>query len=114
MSVLTGAAIREAVEAGTIIINPFDRASVNPNSVNLHLHNELLEYDSTQHFDWFEKPPQPRHIVIPEVGWTLLPGFFYLGRTVEWVELYNHQGQLDGRSGGARLSLLVHQCGGFI
>ena len=29
-----------------IVIDPFDENQVNPNSYNLRLHNELLEYDS--------------------------------------------------------------------
>ena len=43
--ILSGKKIEEYLDSN-IIIKPFDKKRVNPNSYNLRLHDELLVYDS--------------------------------------------------------------------
>ena len=64
-----------------IIIEPFSRDRLNPNSYNLSLADELLVYEN----DVLDmKSPNPtRRVVIPESGLTLEPNRLYLGRTNE-------------------------------
>jgi dCTP deaminase len=45
MPLLTGPEIAKRVREGSLKIEPFDPANVNPNSYNLRLHDELLVYE---------------------------------------------------------------------
>ena len=70
-----------------IIIEPFDRSKLNPNSYNLSLHNELMVYDCPI-LDM--KVPNPaRKITIPPEGLLLEPNRLYLGRTKEYTKTTN-------------------------
>ncbi|RME93232.1 MAG: dCTP deaminase [Candidatus Hydrogenedentota bacterium] len=94
-----------------IIIDPFQEKYLNPNSVNLTLHNELLIYQNTE-LDM--KVPNPTEsIMIPEEGLLLEPNRLYLGRTVEYTETHNLVPMLEGRSSIGRLGLFVHVTAGF-
>jgi dCTP deaminase len=94
-----------------IIINPFERKKVNPNSYNLSLHNELLVYVNSI-LD-MRKENKTKRIVIPTEGLTLEPNKLYLGRTLEYTETYNLVPMLEGRSSIGRLSLFIHVTAGF-
>jgi len=94
-----------------IVIEPYDKENINPNSYNLALHNELLAYtriplDMKQE-NAFEK------ITIPREGLVLEPQRLYLGRTVEYTETHNLVPMLEGRSSVGRLGLFVHVTAGF-
>lgn len=108
---LTGAQILAEVEAGRIVIDPFDPDQINPNSYNLRIGNWLKVYT--------EFPLDPRKdnptksLDIPEEGRVLKPGKLYLGATIELTESKDFIPELDGRSSTARLGLSVHQTGGF-
>ena len=54
-----------------IVIEPFDKSRVNPNSYNLSLYNELMVYDSKE-LD-MAKPNSASVIKIPEEGFVLNP-----------------------------------------
>ncbi|MBF1323861.1 MAG: dCTP deaminase, partial [Megasphaera micronuciformis] len=54
-----------------IVIEPFDKSRVNPNSYNLSLYNELMVYDSKE-LD-MAKPNSASVIKIPEDGFVLQP-----------------------------------------
>ena len=43
---LSGEAIIEEIEKGNIVIKPFDKESVGPNSYSVHIGNELLIYEN--------------------------------------------------------------------
>lgn len=42
--ILTGPEIFKRIQKGDIAITPYKDAALNPNSYNLHLHNELMVY----------------------------------------------------------------------
>lgn len=94
-----------------IIIEPFHRSRLNPNSYNLRLHDKLLSYTS----DTLDmKSPNPvREITIPQDGIILQPGRLYLGRTVEYTETHASVPMLEGRSSVGRLGLFIHVTAGF-
>ena len=94
-----------------IVIDPFDENQVNPNSYNLRLHNELLEYDSPI-LD-MKKENSGTKIIIPEEGLLLESNKLYLGRTIEYTETNNFIPMLEGRSSVGRLGLFVHITAGF-
>ena len=94
-----------------IIIKPFDRQQLNPNSYNLTLHNDLLVY-SGEILD-MKKKNQTEAIKIPENGLLLEPNRLYLGRTNEYTETNNLVPMLEGRSSIGRLGLFIHVTAGF-
>jgi dCTP deaminase len=108
--ILSGQAILERL-GGDIIIEPFDRARLNPNSYNLTLHNELMVYEELT-LD-MAKANRVRRIEIPQEGLVLHPNQLYLGRTVERTVTHNLVPQIEGRSSVGRLGLFVHVTAGF-
>lgn len=94
-----------------IIIEPFDRSCVNPNSYNLTLHNELLVYENNE-LDMKKLNPTKR-ITIPEEGLLLEPNRLYLGRTNEFTKTDGFVPMLEGRSSTGRLGLFIHVTAGF-
>jgi dCTP deaminase len=94
-----------------IIIDPFDRAKVNPNSYNLSLHEELITYTDIP-LDMKKENPFTE-ITIPEQGLVLAPNRLYLGRTVEYTETNGYVPMLEGRSSVGRLGIFVHVTAGF-
>jgi dCTP deaminase len=112
---LTGTEIIKMVKEKRIHISPFQEALVNPNSVNLTLSDELLEYDRYTTFDMKKgtsKPPRKIYIH-PEIGYTLSPEKLYLGSTVEECGSDEFVTCLEGRSSLARMGLEVHLTAGF-
>lgn len=94
-----------------IEITPFNPRQVNPNSYNLRLHDELLEYDLPI-LD-MKKPNSFHKVKIPEDGLVLMPHKLYLGRTVEHTKTTNYVPMLEGRSSVGRLGLFIHATAGF-
>ena len=101
-----------------IEIKPFNRNQLNPNSYNVKLHNELIEYDC----DVIDmKKDNPHHIItIPDDGLILFPNKLYLGRTVEFISTSNNNNEnkvympmISGRSSIGRLGINIHATAGF-
>ena len=108
---LSGEAIIEEIEKGNIVIKPFDKESVGPNSYSVHIGNELLIYEN----DVLEckKKSKTRKIIIPEDGYILRPGELYLSRTVEYTESNHFVPLLCGRFSLASLGVMIHITAGF-
>lgn len=108
--ILSGKEIERQI-GGNIIIEPFDKSLLNPNSYNLTLAPELLVYENTV-LDM--KVPNPcRRIEIPESGLRLEPHRLYLGRTNEYTKTEGFVPMLEGRSSTGRLGLFIHVTAGF-
>lgn len=108
---LTGNEIIRNIEEGNIEIEPFILSRINPNSYNLTLHNELMIY--TDEILDMKKDNKTERITIPEEGIVLLPGEFYLGRTVERTKTIGFAPYVEGRSSIGRLGISVHRCAAF-
>jgi dCTP deaminase len=108
--ILSGKEI-ERQQGSNIIIDPFSRDQLNPNSYNLRLHEDLMVYSS----DILDmKIPNPvEELTIPEEGLLLQPGKLYLGRTIEYTESHSYVPMLEGRSSIGRLGLFIHVTAGF-
>ena len=108
--ILSGKEIESRID-NDIIIEPFDKKRINPNSYNLSLHNELLIYkDSTLDM---KKDNEVEKLTIPSNGLVLETNRLYLGRTVEYTETKDLVPMLEGRSSIGRLGLFVHVTAGF-
>lgn len=94
-----------------IVIEPYDKNRINPNSYNLSLSNELLVYDNDL-LD-MKKENKASKIIIPEDGLILEPNKLYLGRTNEFTKTDKFVPMLEGRSSTGRLGLFIHVTAGF-
>ena len=108
--ILSGKEIENRI-GSDIIINPYDKNRINPNSYNLSLHDELIVYSETT-LDMKRDNPYQK-IQIPEDGLELEANRLYLGRTVEYTETKGLVPMLEGRSSVGRLGLFVHVTAGF-
>lgn len=108
--ILSGKEIEKQLGSG-IMIEPYDKKRLNPNSYNLTLHNELLVYENEE-LDMKAKNAT-KTLIIPQTGLTLQPGRLYLGRTVEFTKTEKFVPMLEGRSSTGRLGLFVHVTAGF-
>jgi dCTP deaminase len=111
--ILTGPQILHEIEHGTIVIDPFDKKRINPNSYNLTLHEDLLVYDE----DAFLRMNYPNKFTRFKMdkthGYLLRPGELYLGRTVERTETKEFVPMIEGRSSIGRLGIFIHITAGF-
>lgn len=103
--ILTATEIEKQVKAGHIIIQPFDKAMINPNSYNYRLGEYLTEIE-----DDVIDPKSPvsvKTFKIPPEGHVLLPGKLYLGHTFEVLGSQDYVTSLIGRSSVGRLGLYL-------
>ena len=117
--ILSDRTLREELEAGRIVIDPFDPAMVQPSSVDLRLDHRFLVFrshtraviDVKQDLSDLTEPVE----VGPDGAFVLHPGEFVLGSTAERVALPDDLvGRIEGKSSLGRLGLLIHSTAGFI
>lgn len=104
--ILTGTEIKNNVDAGRIIIDPFNKGCITTNSYDLHLGNELIYY--TEAVLDTRKPANYEKLLIPENGMVLQQGSFHLGATIETIGSDHFVPILHNRSSTARRGLFVH------
>ena len=108
--ILSGLQIESRLD-DDIVIDPYDPQQLNPNSVNLTLHDELMTYEEVV-LD-MRNANRVRRVEIPAEGYVLNPNQLYLARTVERTETHNLVPMIEGRSSIARLGIFIHAAGGF-
>ena len=108
--ILSGKEIENRID-NDIIIKPFDKNRLDPNSYNLSLSDELIVYSDSP-LDMKKDNPY-QQIKIPAEGLLLETHRLYLGRTVEYTETNNLVPMLEGRSSVGRLGLFIHVTAGF-
>jgi dCTP deaminase len=119
VSVLADRDIRTALDAGTIRIDPYDPACLQPSSVDLHLDREFRVFRNNRYpyIDPRTAQPDLTEVVAVEddEAFILHPGEFVLGQTLEWVELPDDVvARLEGKSSLGRLGLLIHSTAGYV
>jgi dCTP deaminase len=117
--ILSDRSIREALEAGTIVIDPLLEGGVQPSSVDLRIDRyfRVFRNDTTPFID--PKQAQEDLTELVEVGngkaFILHPGEFVLASTLERVQLPDDvAARLEGKSSLGRLGLLTHSTAGFV
>ena len=117
--VLSDRSIRAEVEAGRIVIDPFDPSLVQPSSVDVRVdgrfrvfHNHRYPYiDVRQPMEGLTELVEPEG----DHPFILHPGEFVLGQTLERVTLPDDLvARLEGKSSLGRLGLLIHSTAGFV
>ncbi len=108
--ILSDREILAAIEAGEIVIQPYDRSKLGTNSYDVHLGATLAVYedailDARVH-------NRIRSFQIPEEGIVLQPGRLYLGVTHEYTETHRTVPFLEGKSSVGRLGIDIHATAG--
>lgn len=108
--ILSDKKILEGIEAGSIVIEPFDRACLGTNSYDVHLGKNLAVYQDRV-LD-AKKHNQIKHFEIPQEGFVIEPGTLYLGVTEEYTETHHAVPFLEGKSSVGRLGIDIHATAG--
>jgi dCTP deaminase len=111
--------IRAEIDAGRVVLEPFDSAMIQPSSVDLRLDRlfRVFENHRYPHIDPAEDQPDLTRLVEPDDDepFILHPGEFVLGSTYEVITLPDDiAARLEGKSSLGRLGLLTHSTAGFI
>ena len=119
---LTGTEIVRQMIMGNIEIEDFDMNRIGPNSYDLILDNVFKTYrpiyqsknknDHTMYLDMLKENPF-EEFIIPDDGYTLMPGKVYIATTKERTFTNKFQPNIDGRSSVGRLGISIHQTAGF-
>lgn len=115
MSLMSDIDMIEAIGKGEIRIDPFEKGLLGPDSLDIRLGNEILvsktigkTIDPAKPENFFES----RKI---NGSFTLEPGQFVLGTTLERISLSDAvAAQIEGRSSLGRLGIMVHMTAGII
>lgn len=100
--ILTGSKIKEEINAGNIVIEPFFENQVNPNSYNYRLGSTIKVFNG---FDG--KKALFKEVNIPEDGYVLEPRKMYLATTKEVIGSSKYAMSLIGRSSMGRYGLFL-------
>ncbi|MDO5495458.1 MAG: dCTP deaminase [bacterium] len=111
--------IRAQIEAGRVVLEPFDPAMVQPASVDVRLDRLFRLFDNHRYPVIDPSSDQPDLTRLIDVGpdepFVLHPGEFVLGATYERVTLPDDvAARLEGKSSLGRLGLLTHSTAGFV
>ena len=117
--ILSDRSIREQLELGRIVIDPFDETCVQPSSVDLHVDRTFRTFHNSRYpfIDVKKEMPGLTELVEVEDGspFILHPGEFVLGSTLERVSIPDDLvARLEGKSSLGRLGLLIHSTAGYV
>lgn len=104
--ILTKGKIIQEIKDNKIEIVPFSESNINYNSYTVKLGTKLLRYTSTV-VDTAQKNPV-EEISIPETGYILEKGKFYVGCISEFIGSDYYVPILHGLSEIARMGLFIH------
>lgn len=111
--------IRAEVEAGRIVLEPWDAEMVQPASIDVRLDRYFRLFDNHKYpfIDPAQEQPELTRLVEVAVGepFILHPGEFVLASTYEVITLPDDvAARLEGKSSLGRLGLLTHSTAGFV
>ena len=117
--VLSDNTIRAEIDAGRIVIDPYDASLVQPSSVDVRVDNRFRVFQNSRYPYIDVRQPMEDLTELVEVEgdepFILHPGEFVLGQTLERVTLPNDLvARLEGKSSLGRLGLLIHSTAGFV
>jgi deoxycytidine triphosphate deaminase len=110
--ILSDRSIREAIEAGRIVIDPLGDNAVQPSSVDVRMGNSFRVFANHRHPYIDVRADQELTELVEateDEPFILHPGEFVLGTTLEKVTIPDDLvARLEGKSSLARLGLLIH------
>jgi dCTP deaminase len=117
--ILSDRSLREAIEAGRIVVDPFDPATIQPSSIDVRV-DRLFRVFRNHTAGVIDVKQDLRELTeLVEIGedgvFILHPGEFVLGSTLERVAVPDDLvARIEGKSSLGRLGLLIHSTAGFI
>src|SRR4051812_7026514 len=117
--VLSDRTIRAEIEAGRVVIDPYDAGLVQPSSIDVRVDRRFRVFQNSRYPYIDVRQPMEDLTELVEVEgdepFILHPGEFVLGQTLERVTLPNDLvARLEGKSSLGRLGLLIHSTAGFV
>ena len=117
--VLSDRTIREEIDSGRIVIDPFEASNVQPSSVDVRVDRQFRVFHNARYPFIDVRQPMDGLTELVEVSdeepFILHPGEFVLGQTLERVTLPDDLvARLEGKSSLGRLGLLIHSTAGFV
>ena len=111
--------IRQEIESGRVVIDPYDPAMIQPSSIDVRLDRFFRVFENHKYsiIDPSVEQPDLTRLVEPEGddAFILHPGEFVLASTYEVITLPdNLASRLEGKSSLGRLGLVTHSTAGFI
>ena len=111
--------IRAELDAGRVVLDPYDPSMLQPSSIDVRLDRYFRLFDNHKYpfIDPSQEQPELTRLVevAPDEPFVLHPGEFVLGSTFESVTLPDDvAARLEGKSSLGRLGLLTHSTAGFI
>jgi dCTP deaminase len=117
--VLSDRSIRQEIEDGRIVIDPYDERLVQPSSVDVRVDRRFRVFRNSR-YPYIDVRRQMEELTEPvtiegDEPFILHPGEFVLGQTLERVSLPDDLvARLEGKSSLGRLGLLIHSTAGFV
>src|ERR687885_2980614 len=117
--VLSDRSIRSEIEAGRVVIDPYDAGLIQPSSIDVRVDRRFRVFQNSRYPYIDVRQPMDDLTELVEVDedepFILHPGEFVLGQTLEQVTLPNDVvARLEGKSSLGRLGLLIHSTAGFV
>ena len=117
--VLSDRTIKAEIEAGRIVVDPYDEALVQPSSIDVRVDCKFRVFHNARHPYIDVRKPMEDLTELVEIDdaepFVLHPGEFVLGQTLESVALPDDLvARLEGKSSLGRLGLLIHSTAGFV
>lgn len=112
--------IRAEIEAGRVVLDPYDPEMIQPSSIDVRLDKYFRLFDNHKYpyIDPAAEQPELTRLVEvseEEEGFVLHPGEFVLGSTLETVTLPDDlAARVEGKSSLGRLGLMTHATAGFV
>ena len=108
-----------AIDAGRVMLDPYEQEMVQPSSVDVRLDRYFRVFENHRypHIDPAVEQAELTRLVEcgPDEPFILHPGEFVLGATYEAVTLPDDiAARLEGKSSLGRLGLLTHSTAGFV
>jgi dCTP deaminase len=117
--ILSDSEILKEIKSGNIVVTPFDREMVGPNTIDFTL-NPTIKINSTRiPGSILDCKLENNHAFsefnISDEGYIMEPGRFYIAHCNEHIQVPNHLcANIEGKSSLARLGLTVHVTAGFV
>jgi dCTP deaminase len=117
--VLSDRTIREEIESGRLVFDPYEPSMVQPSSVDVRVDNRFRVFHNARYPFIDVRQPMDDLTELVEVQrdqpFILHPSEFVLGQTLERVRLPDDLvARLEGKSSLGRLGLLIHSTAGFV
>ncbi len=117
--ILSDRSLREAIDGGRIVVDPYEPGLVQPSSIDVRLDRLFRVFRNHTAGVIDVKQDQTGLTELVEIAedgvFMLHPGEFVLGSTLERVAVPDDLvGRVEGKSSLGRLGLLIHSTAGFV